>query len=528
MAIGGQATIMMASSQMDRNFRLFHLTHTNNIPTDIETREIQDIISRESNELSAIEFQIKDLEKLWVEHAQRSSGLQTLKATLSPIRRVPPELVAEIFQQLCCSSRAILPPNPVTPQLVVSQICSGWRKVALGHKQLWNRVAFAYDLEDEDGYESQSPKYMVLSQADIELSETWLSRAGSIPLDLELNCRNYDCADDPVQRLLSPRVQQCRSIVIRVPQVSLRPFVRLPTFDMLEHLTVHIVDRWTPVPVLFPNLRSLALEYHWVFESDLKALGMFAPWSQLAHLRVESFSTTGMEPSWFIDILRNCISLVDCYLDLTVRKYANRETPVIVLPHLRTLCLDGSMSSMSHTTSLLRYLTLPSLEELQISLLEFSADLFVSLASRSGFTLQILSLSGCDNSQTRLIDRHGYLLQTFLCVIPSLLSLSVDGSLSVNRVTDPVVMTGIARYELLPQLETLHITHCPLDYSAFLGVIESRRLRLSHRVDTGPGVPLRSSLKCLMLAGRHSEMRLRQIADVDGWKDDGLDIRFNF
>lgn len=103
---------------------------------------------------------------------ERSTRFSALEATLSPARRLPPEIVAEVFL-LACPAALPLPPCGYIPQLVVSQICSGWRRVALELKQLWQCAVLRPTIANGAFVEE--------SEADILLANIWLSRASPLP-----------------------------------------------------------------------------------------------------------------------------------------------------------------------------------------------------------------------------------------------------------------------------------------------------------------------------------------------------------
>lgn len=74
-------------------------------------------------------------------------------------------------------------------------------------------------------FEYKVRKNVALKQADLELVEMWISRAGSLPLEPAFNYRRYNCARDPIQHLLFPQIQQCRDISLRVPHNFLQPLM---------------------------------------------------------------------------------------------------------------------------------------------------------------------------------------------------------------------------------------------------------------------------------------------------------------
>ncbi|KIM89282.1 hypothetical protein PILCRDRAFT_32570, partial [Piloderma croceum F 1598] len=54
---------------------------------------------------------------------------------LAPIRRLPAEILAEIF--MFCMNYDISSFDPMQSPLLVGQVCRGWRQVALSTQELW-------------------------------------------------------------------------------------------------------------------------------------------------------------------------------------------------------------------------------------------------------------------------------------------------------------------------------------------------------------------------------------------------------
>ncbi|KAJ7745555.1 hypothetical protein DFH07DRAFT_721446, partial [Mycena maculata] len=68
--------------------------------------------------------------------------LAILDAAISPIRRIAPEIMAEILQ-VCCAQHSKSNPfdhsldNPLVPPIVLTHVCSFWYTVAMSTPCLW-------------------------------------------------------------------------------------------------------------------------------------------------------------------------------------------------------------------------------------------------------------------------------------------------------------------------------------------------------------------------------------------------------
>ncbi|KAF9459869.1 hypothetical protein BDZ94DRAFT_1134033, partial [Collybia nuda] len=78
-----------------------------------------------------LEAEMKSTEE---SRSQNRSQLRHLKAILSPMRRVPPEVLAKIFY--FCLKPPIVPQISAAP-LLLCRICKKWRDVALKSPELW-------------------------------------------------------------------------------------------------------------------------------------------------------------------------------------------------------------------------------------------------------------------------------------------------------------------------------------------------------------------------------------------------------
>lgn len=103
----------------------------------------------------------------------RIRGLHSRWNTLSPVSRIPPEILCEIFLQLKALDRVedhldvygqdAFHNHLGTPWQVVSHVCQTWRSVALNCAALWSRISFAWDAEHISEFASRS------KQANLEI-----------------------------------------------------------------------------------------------------------------------------------------------------------------------------------------------------------------------------------------------------------------------------------------------------------------------------------------------------------------------
>ncbi|KAJ7214717.1 hypothetical protein B0H12DRAFT_971980, partial [Mycena haematopus] len=123
---------------MDSPFQ--DILHTNAVPTDAECDRIRDFLQGPRKELVDLSNKITQLQSLLHEATHRRDELQESisahLALLSPFRRLPDDIIREIFIATHPSTR-----NPSfssdEPPLVLCRTCKSWRNIALTTPRLW-------------------------------------------------------------------------------------------------------------------------------------------------------------------------------------------------------------------------------------------------------------------------------------------------------------------------------------------------------------------------------------------------------
>ncbi|TFK38340.1 hypothetical protein BDQ12DRAFT_630766, partial [Crucibulum laeve] len=106
--------------------------HTNYAPSDEQLEELSSFISSklpELERLSAAANQYKELKEIVDAH----------QALLSPIRRVPEEILAQIFI-FCLPTDRCAVMNVREPPLLLGRVCSQWRDIAVRTPRLWSSI----------------------------------------------------------------------------------------------------------------------------------------------------------------------------------------------------------------------------------------------------------------------------------------------------------------------------------------------------------------------------------------------------
>jgi hypothetical protein len=115
-----------------RSQELKNILHTESGPASVQPEEVASILQNIQRDLKDYEVEIYWLEQLRQEKEQLEEYATLLQSLLSPLRKVPDEILLEIFD-LCCDTNSfeIVGPMHRLPAIVISSVCSRWRSNAL-------------------------------------------------------------------------------------------------------------------------------------------------------------------------------------------------------------------------------------------------------------------------------------------------------------------------------------------------------------------------------------------------------------
>ncbi|KAJ6447769.1 hypothetical protein C8R45DRAFT_1047377 [Mycena sanguinolenta] len=176
---------------------------TNDVPREYDIPVIQETISAAEDRLRALDAQVLPLQvalaPLVQLRAEIAEHLRGHRAAVSPVRRVPHELICEIFDITTAQSRTRKPPWRL------GWISSTWRQYALGHTPLWTDL-------------SVSAAAFTRRRLDPELSrlelETQVLRCGTALLGVHWTDANLSRPNNARIRLAPPSFQGLAHCVI--------------------------------------------------------------------------------------------------------------------------------------------------------------------------------------------------------------------------------------------------------------------------------------------------------------------------
>ncbi|KAF7966190.1 hypothetical protein HWV62_39718 [Athelia sp. TMB] len=267
---------------------------TNYAPTAFERLHIQSAIADVEPGLAQLDSALEHLKAAQERLLLKRSALQQYAtahaALLSPIHRVPPEILAAIFEYLLPEWDSANQRSRMLP----SHVCKRWRELSLSTPYFWSEISVVVD-SWHIGHK-------------LERAEAWLARSGSLPLTVQLSfhapvCRaQWQSALD----LLLPHSKRWRhlSIYSTVPTGLVGLKDNLP---MLEGL--HAEFPLWPEHVLFESAPKLD---HVRMKANELLNGASLPWTQLTVLYVTHSSVQQA-----LDILKKLPNLVSYMLTLS-------------------------------------------------------------------------------------------------------------------------------------------------------------------------------------------------------------------
>ncbi|KAJ7645621.1 hypothetical protein DFH06DRAFT_591134 [Mycena polygramma] len=439
---------------------------TNDPPSDSDRIRISELLHEDAAALASLNAAIAGLRTRYKElimlRNRRRKRVNTLRAIVSPLRILPPEILSLIF--LNCpradTEGAIQNPSRLLAPLLLVQICSRWRHVALDTPNLWTELQLVLSPRN-------SPK-----QGRVML-QNWVANASPLPISFIAECLYYP---DLLQHALT-QIRRFKSLRL---VLSADSFGRLASCRGLDVETLNIhVDNTCPSPcycAVFrdsPSLRSVTLKYKGYHRllpgGDLDTFPL--PWSQLTDLHI----SVNIE---FVSlaVLLQCTSLVRCSFGI-LEPWADEDD--IALHDPTTFpCLVHSHFTLENwdnetTEEFFRLLVLPSLKTLSlesIDIASWSPATFRSFQLRSSFELETLDMQGLYVEA----DEFTMLLEN----LPSLRSFSIGDFLADEEISISIIqaLAWNDSRSLLPRLERLKlgIFQSDLGLRLFIAMIKSR------------------------------------------------------
>jgi len=421
------------------------LLYSNTAPSEWQVQEVWRAIEQKEAELHSVQTQILDLErtvenyedlsehqqemkKLIAQRDEAQSLLEAQRAILSPIRRVPIEILSEIFLHTLhnrCSNEISPYPSPNNSPMLLSNICLSWRKLALDLPLLWSTLHITID--------------NTVCRPNPQLIPLWLQRSGSLPLSITFVDRRSP-SEPPQLTQLEDLAQAHNSEGITAVSI----FEQLaPSYARWHSLSLEYTEWRRPTGLSFItkdssplNLQTLTVSRDFWLSEDVDSLTALMAAPQLTsldwkcrHSRLDPIQVLPLaqmvnldlnhrfDLNSLLDLFNACPNLVSgnfyvIHLPEGLIPQLERQTRIPVLDHLRELKLSmdwdvarlmGALKVPSLTSFMLRKNNdIFTLGEHPIGRF-WDQTAFIGMLQRSACRLTILDLADVDVSPQELL-----------------------------------------------------------------------------------------------------------------------------
>lgn len=327
----------------------------------------------------------KDLQHLITERHTLATNLKHRQAEFDHRkRRLPIELWVKIFL-LCLPDEEFIVPNSHHAPLLLCQICTQWRQIAVGTPLLWNTLSIR-----------ASWRRRIWKSA----LECWLHRSGNVSLYLDISIPTFmdeGCLDHHVLKAVTATAGRWHHLRLSLSSNLLRtllnnpmPLLRTLEFSSAEHIiSLHLQ------PGHVPNLKIISSLTKAVYLQHL-----FLPWVQLTHLSSQCW----LNISQHVNILDNCPNLESYSMSLihTGRPW-RYDMKKLVHWKLHNLHITSFIENPAAPAVDLNLLQLPNLTDLTLviptdcpgyGIMSWPKAEILSLIQRSSCSLSTLRFRG--------------------------------------------------------------------------------------------------------------------------------------
>ncbi|KAJ7022127.1 hypothetical protein C8F04DRAFT_1139081 [Mycena alexandri] len=485
---------------------------TNYAPTDEEVIAIRGLLVEPLSRLKRLDEQVADLQKaidkLTEERVQLSTYVDAHKAILSPVRRLPFDLMQEIFMA-CIPTHRNCVMSAVEAPVLLGRVCSAWRTMSQSTPRLWARLHIVEPVRFEVMPGPNSDAFEEKLVQRLETAKTWLGRSGQCPLFISLE-GSQDLPPPPGSmgtepttvfpsthlflQALIPFAARWKNISLSVLWSALQTMSGLTEKDVPMLTKLEISQRPEPDPptIPWPSLamfRAPALRDFAFAGHDSNIMDFPIHWANLTSLSLMGHGWGVLTCKIALDVLSKCSQMQTCRLLLSEDNFgtpslAAGSGSILELPHLHSLYLT-SLGLPLGVGNLLSRLCLPVLRELElrghanigVDDPTFAANLVAFLAASSRF--ESLRADTQMFTKPSLIDLFRGLPAT-ITRLHLIDRAHPWGPPGVNAVLDDdaieVLTPSPDRTSAIvcPKLQELHITRClcPSDKALLRFIVE--------------------------------------------------------
>ncbi|KAJ7173435.1 hypothetical protein C8R46DRAFT_1348114 [Mycena filopes] len=295
---------------------------TNYCPLDDEVLQIRALLKAPLSRLKQLDDQIAELQKAIDELAEErervGSFVDRHKDLISPFRRLPLDVIQEIFVA-CLPTHRNCVMTAVEAPVLLGRICSAWRSISLNTPRLWARLHIVEPSRSGPGPWTPRAAWEEKLAQQLETTKTWLGRSGQCALSISFQ-GTHDSDFPPPPDGADPPANPCLfmdvilSVAPRWKDISL--WASTPALEMLSGITEHDVPllqkfemsqnggssngaRPTLTLLGSPHLKHLSL-----FGSATQNIGgLPVRWENLTYLSAMGFNNMSLSYSSVLELL---------------------------------------------------------------------------------------------------------------------------------------------------------------------------------------------------------------------------------
>ncbi|KAK7018871.1 hypothetical protein R3P38DRAFT_3319734 [Favolaschia claudopus] len=356
--------------------------HTNYCASDDEISELKGLLAEPRLRLAKLDGEIlalrQKLDGLVEQRESLCAHIQSHQALMSPIRRIPLDVLEQIFLACLPTHRNCVMSAQEAPVLL-GRICSSWRTLSLSAPRLWSRLHIVLPPPDHESLSRDRDIFAAKTAQRLEVASTWLGRTGICPLSIsverEFHLNHLDLPEDLLE-LLIPYASRWQHLSLVLPPSGFERLSRLSENDVpllmsLSMSSAPIMDpayTWTPAGIVFaPNLSSFEFAGSGIIPSALPLR-----WNTLTELslRVSSWNwNSGLTCETALDILARCHALRSC--KLLIQEISESQVlptnPIVPCSFLRAFELQCYKTPLRTAEYLLNHFSHLALEEFSLS-----------------------------------------------------------------------------------------------------------------------------------------------------------------
>ncbi|KAF9221771.1 hypothetical protein BS17DRAFT_784677 [Gyrodon lividus] len=453
---------------------ILQLFHTNSVPSPMDAHHIHELLAERNKELSAVAEEIEraraEVHRLESKRDEVEGIVEELAALMSPVRRMPTDIMAKVFEH-CVRDEGMSKADPRVAPLLLGQVCRSWRDLLFALPCLWTtlQLDFPSEAKDWDG----------VMQSKGMLMHMWFSGAKAVPIALFLNHFKGSLIPWPALMHLDKEIL---TLACRLKDLTLhfspRSLSCLLTFTQsplpyLQHLELQnsnsLPSNESPPEIVLhsaPSLKSLSISW-----CSLDLHNFQVPWSQLQQLNLQYDASSFWNPvhSDYLQILSKCPNLTSLFLGIGAPIHDVEPATIqsVTLPNVHTFKLSIYLQA-PYLQHFFGAIHMPELRNFEIK------NVSLALGSFTGQTECLPFLAGCADTLESVCFRR-----------MDVADLAITSCLAqLHQLKTMVYLPGILRlnHGLMTALTCRSSTDNASDFQSICPALETLHLRCSSAV----------------------------------------------